>query len=150
LARLPVSDSAVFVHPLATLARRVSWLPAAAVLAVPFFTPGSPVSLVPVALGQSQQLTISGAVDGLRQDVAASLTLTLHSAADVEIAVRSITVRVTGASAGCPAAALSTGGWTGSLVVPAHGTATAVVPVTLLDGGSNCAGATWQLAYTSA
>ena len=49
---------------------------------VPFFTPGSPVSLVPVAMEQSSQLTISGSVEGLRADAAAVLNLTLRSASD--------------------------------------------------------------------
>jgi hypothetical protein len=136
--------------PLFTLVRRASWLPAAAVIAVPFFSPGSPVSLVPVAMEQSSHVTISGSVQGLRHDAAAVLSLTLRSAGDAAVTVRSISVRVTSASAGCPVAALSAGSWSGSLIVPAHGAAHATVPVALTDAGGRCAGATWQLAYTSA
>ena len=125
------------------------WLPAAAVLALPFFTPGSPVSLVPIAMEQPQQLTISGSIDGLRHDVAAGLTLTLNNASDAVSTVHSITVKVTGASAGCPADALSAGTWTGALVVAAYGAAKATVPVTLHDPAGKCNNATWQLAYAS-
>ena len=120
------------------------------VLALPFFTPGSPVSIVPVAMEQSQQVVISGSIDGLHQGVAAGLNLTLRSGADIATDVSSITVRVTGASAGCSADALSVGAWAGRLVVPAQGEAHAVVPVTLHDASGSCADATWQLTYTSA
>ena len=126
------------------------WLPAAAVLALPFVTPGSPVSFVPVAMEQSQHLSITGSIAELHQDVAAGLTLTLTNVSDALSTVRSITVRVTSASAGCPVTALSMGTWTGSLAVPAHGASRAVVPVTLHDPASRCGNATWQLAYTSA
>lgn len=136
--------------PLALLARGLTWLAAAAVLAVPFLSPGSPVSLVQVALEKSAQLTISGSVEGLRHDLPAALALTLSSGSDTAVVVRSLTARVTGASAGCPANALSIGSWTGRLVVPAHGHAAADVPVRLRDVGSKCTGATWQLSYTSA
>ncbi|MDT7570525.1 MAG: hypothetical protein QOE05_699 [Actinomycetota bacterium] len=137
------------VPSLATVARRITWLPAAAVLALPFFTPGSPVSLVSVALEQAEQLTICGSFDGLRNGVPAGLTLTLNNPADAASTVRSVTVRVTAASDGCPADALSTGTWAGALVVPASGAANVRVPVTLHDATGRCANATWQLAYTS-
>jgi hypothetical protein len=133
-----------------TLLRRAAWVPAAAVIAAPFFAPGSPVSLVPVALQQSSELTISGSVHGLLHGAAAGLGLTLHSDSDVAVTIHSITVRVTGASEGCSPTALSTEAWSGSLVVPAHGEAQATVPVTLHDAAGACAGATWQLAYASA
>jgi hypothetical protein len=144
-----VSRSIHAIGSFGTLARRVSWVPAAAVIALPFFTPGSPVSLVRVAVEQSQQLTITGSVDGLRPGVAADLTLTLDNRSDEPSTVHSVGVRVTGATSGCPLAALSARSWTGVLVVPAHGVATAVVPVTLTDSAGECAGTTWQLAYTS-
>jgi hypothetical protein len=137
------------VPSLATLARRIAWLPAAAVVVLPFFTPGSPVSMVSVAMQQSQQLSISGDITGLREGASAGLTLTLTNASDAVSTVRSITVRVTKASAGCPDSALSAAAWAGSLVVPAHGAARTVVPVTLRASAGRCSNATWQLAYTS-
>jgi hypothetical protein len=137
------------VPSLATLARRITWLPAAAVIALPFFTPGSPVSMVPVSMAQSQQLSISGDIAGLREGAAAGLTLTLTNASDAVSTVHAITVRVTGASAGCPAGALSPAAWAGTLAVPAHGAARAVVPVTLHAAAGRCSNATWKLAYTS-
>ena len=132
------------------LARRAAWLPAAAVMALPFFSPGSPVSLVSASFDQAQQLTITGSIDGLREGVRADLTLTLRSRSDGPTAVHSVTVRVTGASPGCPSSALWAGTWSGALVVPAHGEARASVPVTLHDPAGACRDATWQLAYTSA
>ncbi len=137
------------VPAIATVARRITWIPAAAVLALPFFTPGSPVSVVPVAMEQSTQLSISGSIEGLRQGVPAGLKLTLRNASDALSTVRSITVRVTEATAGCPTSALSAGTWTGTLVVPAHGAALATLPVALHDPAGKCSNATWQLAYTS-
>jgi hypothetical protein len=130
--------------------RGLTWIGAAAVLATPFFSPGSPVSLVRVAVEQPTHLTISGSVHGLRHAVPATLQLTLTSGSEAAVVVRSLTVQVTGASHGCAPAALAVGSWAGALVVPAHGSATAGVGVTLNDPHGHCTGGTWQLAYTSA
>lgn len=132
------------------LVRLLTWVGALAVLATPFFSPGSPVSFVRVALEQPAQLEITGSVDGLRNGIPARLALTLTSGASEEVVVRSVVVRVTGASTGCTPSALSVGTWNGELLVPAHGHATAAIPVTLHDATGGCTGATWQLAYTSA
>ncbi|MDT7539233.1 MAG: hypothetical protein QOI82_2818 [Actinomycetota bacterium] len=105
--------------------------------------------MVSVAMEQSQQLSISGDIAGLREGASAGLTLTLTNASDAVSTVRAITVRVTGASAGCPAGALSAAAWAGTLLVPAHGAARAVVPVTLRASAGHCSDATWQLAYAS-
>ncbi|MBK5308021.1 MAG: hypothetical protein JJD92_15150 [Frankiaceae bacterium] len=130
--------------------RGFTWLAAAAVLAVPFFSPGSPVSLVRVAMEEPAHVSISGSIQGLRPDVAAALSLTLRNDAAAAVVVRSLTARVTGASPGCAPSALSIGSWSGRLVVPAHGQSTASVPVKLHDPAGSCAGATWKLSYTSA
>lgn len=136
------------VPSLGTVVRRITWLPALAVLALPFFTPGSPVSLVPVAMEQSQ-LSITGSIEGLSHGVPAGLKLTLHNASDAVSTVRSITVRVTGATGSCPVTALSASTWSGTLAVPAHAAAEAVVAVALHDPAGKCSNTTWQLAYTS-
>jgi hypothetical protein len=129
--------------------RGVTWVLACGVVALPFLTPGSPVSLVPVALEQSQQLAITGSVDGLRPGQPAHLTLTVHNRSGADSAVSTLTVRVAGASAGCSAGALSVGRWSGHLVVPAHRSVQAAVPVTLHDAAGRCANATWQLVYNA-
>jgi hypothetical protein len=143
-----VSRPVFGVPLLPTIVRRITWLPAAAVIALPFFTPGSPVSVVPVAM-QTQQLTISGSIAGLHDGASSGLALTLDNGSDAPSEVHSITVRVTGASDGCPTTALSARTWAGTLVVPPHGSGQAVVPVTLHDADGRCGNATWQLAYTS-
>ncbi|MCU1591315.1 MAG: hypothetical protein JWP11_2571 [Frankiales bacterium] len=136
-------------RPLAKGARGLTWVAGAAVLAIPFASPGGPISLVHVALEQPVPLHISGSVSGLRHGLPAVLALTLRSRSDAEVIVSSVTARATGASAGCPVGALSIGAWTGRLAVPAHGNAAAAIPVVLHDATGACAGATWQLAYTS-
>jgi hypothetical protein len=130
--------------------RGLTWLGAAAVLATPFFSPGSPVSLVRVAVEEPAHLTISGSISDLRHAVPATLTLTLTSGSAAAVVVRSVAVRVTGASRGCAPAALTVGGWSGELTVPPHGHAATPVRVRLDDPHGHCGGATWQLAYTSA
>jgi hypothetical protein len=132
------------------LVRVLTWLGAAAVLATPFFSPGSPVSFVRVAVEKPIQLVISGSISDLHAGQPAMLLLTLTSAAEQAVVVRSVTVRVTGATAGCSAAALHVGSWAGQLSVREHGRATASVPVSLDDPKGRCIGATWQLAYVSA
>ena len=130
--------------------RCFAWAGAAAVLAAPLMSPGGPVSLVRVAVEQPTSLTISGSVEGLRDATPAKLTLTLTSRADSATVVRSVEVRVTGASAGCPRTALAARSWSGQLTVPAHGRAAVVVRVELRDPHGACTGSTWRLAYTSA
>jgi hypothetical protein len=134
---------------LSRLTHGLTWAAATAVLVVPFVSPGSPVSLVNVALEQSSPLTITGRIDGLLPHVPAGLVLDLHNASDLDVSVRSVQAHVTGAPDGCSADALSLGRWSGTLQVPAHGKASATIPVQLSATGSGCLGATWQLAYAS-
>jgi hypothetical protein len=132
----------------ATAVRVPAWIAAAAVLALPFVSPGSPVSLVRMAV-EGPSLKITGSIDGLAGGVPARLALTLHSVGSSDTVVRGLTARVTDASTGCPATALTITAWEGRLVVPAHGTATATLPVALHVAPGECVGATWQLAYAS-
>jgi hypothetical protein len=133
---------------LATAVRVPVWIAAVAVLAVPFVSPGSPVSLVRMAV-EGPSLKITGNIDGLSAGVPARLALTLHSAGSSDTVVTGLTARVTGSPNGCPATSLTIKPWEGRLLVPAHGTATASLPVALHVAPGECVGATWQLAYAS-
>jgi hypothetical protein len=135
---------------LGQVGRTALWAAAAAVLAVPLLSPGSPVSLVHVSLQQPAGMSISGRIDNLVPGVPAELQLTLRSEADAVTPVQTVTVRVTGASAGCPATALSVGSWSGELSVAPHAAVQVSVPVLLHRGVAGCAASTWRLAYTSA
>ena len=134
---------------LGIVGRPLIWLAAAVVVAIPFASPGSPVSLIPVALEQSIPLTITGSITGLAPGVPTLLQLTLHNGSDVAVPVRTLTVTVTGGSAGCPPQSLSIGNWTGLTTVPAHSHTVAALPLRLRKSADGCAGATWQLAYAA-
>ena len=125
----------------------LKWVATAGVLAVPLASPGGPLAqAMPL---ERPTVTITGSVSGLQAEVPARLTLTVHSTASQQLVVNQLSARVTGASAGCDARALEIDDWNGSLEVPAGG-ASAVVLRTVLHGSPGvCAGATWQLAYTS-
>jgi hypothetical protein len=136
------------VTAFATTLRRLSWVAAAAVLALPLFSPGSPVSLVKVAQA-SPSLTITGDIDGLVPGRPGELVLTLHNADASAAVVRGLSAAVTTGSAGCPASALAIEPWRGRVVVPAHDTATVPLAVRLSAPAGTCGGATWTLTYTS-
>jgi hypothetical protein len=126
--------------------RLLTWLGALAVLVIPFASPGGPLGLVHVAM-QQPSLTITGSIEGLTAGVPASLALTLNSSSDAGVEVHRLAARVTGVSGGCPETALVITAWAGRLVVPQHGSAVVTLPVRVTS--THCAGATWQLAYTS-
>jgi hypothetical protein len=52
-------------------------------------------------------------------------------------------------SADCSASSLQVAPWRGRLKVDAHGTATVMLAVRLVEATAACAGARWQLAYTA-
>ena len=132
----------------ALVSRSFTWIAAAAVVSLPLFSPGGPLSLVNVSAERST-LTITGTVSNLVPGHVASLALTVHNVSDRPAEVSSLSARVTAASAGCRPAALSIGHWAGLAEVPAHGTRTIALPVRLTAGPGECSGATWQLAYSS-
>lgn len=128
--------------------RRLAWVAAAGVLAVPLGTPGGPLSLLAVS-AQQPSLHITGSVSGLVPGRPAGLTLTVTSRSSSAVVVRALTARVTAASPGCPTSALLVGSWQGRLTVPADGSAQATLPIRLPAHERGCTGASWQLAYTS-
>jgi hypothetical protein len=131
------------------LARTALWAAATAAMAVPLFSPGSPVSLVHVAMERPASLVITGSIDQLTPGVTADLHLMLQSNADAPTEVRSVSVRVTGATPGCSPAALSVGTWSGQLNVAARSSSAVRIPVLLGAGSRGCDAATWRLAYSS-
>jgi hypothetical protein len=132
------------------LARALLWLAAVAVLAVPFASPGSPVSLVHVAMNEPAGLVVTGDISGLAPGVAAVLTLTVHNPSSMPATVSSLTTRVTGGTGPCRSAALSVQPWSGRVDVPSHSAVTVTVPVTMPRAARSCAGTSWQLRYTAA
>lgn len=134
------------MHLIVRLVRGLAWVAACAVLAVPFFSAGSPISLLKVALVQPS-LTITGSIDGLVAGRPGGLTLTVHSDADAAVVVHTLAATVAEV-VGCGPDALVIAPWIGALTVPARGAATANLQVALAVG-SACPGATWQLHYTA-
>lgn len=137
------------MRALSLIGRGASWAVAAAIVAVPFASPGGPLSLVPVDFAQPAPLTIAGDIAGLRAHHPGRLTLTLRSRANEAVVVTAVTARVTAAPRGCPAGALTVGGWTGHVVVPGQGSTAVSVPITLQADAAACLGGTWQLTYAS-
>jgi hypothetical protein len=131
---------------IALLLRGLAWLAASAVLALALVTPGSPVSLVKVSVGESS-LSITGSIDHLDTGRPAVLHLTLRSAADAGVAVHALTAAVMSAR-GCSASALHIRPWLGVITVPAHGTASVSLRA-VLAADATCPGASWQLRYTA-
>jgi hypothetical protein len=137
------------VTVLSLIGRSLSWAVAAAVVAVPFASPGGPLSLVPIDFTQPAPLTIAGDIAGLRAHQPGRLTLTLRSSGSEAVVVTAVTVRVAAAPQGCPSGALSVGGWTGRVTVPGQGSTAVSVPVTLQAADAACLGGTWKLTYAS-
>jgi hypothetical protein len=92
---------------------------------------------------------ISGSVKGLYPGKVAPLALKVTNPQKFAITVTSLTVAVKSASATCTAANVTVTSFTGSLSVPALGTATATVQFTLLHSAPNaCQGAVFPLQYS--
>jgi hypothetical protein len=102
--------------------------------------------------GAGPGLTISGGVTGVAPGAAATLHLTLATAAATPAHVTTVTAATTGVRGGpasC-AAYLSVADWRGTVAVPAHGHATVDLAVAVsADLTDACAGATWGLRYTA-
>jgi hypothetical protein len=99
-------------------------------------------------------LTIEGSISGVVAGApSAPLRLTLRNPGAAARTVTRVTAESTGVRDGAPACHgdhLSVGDWTGSLTVPAHGTATVTIPVAVsADLPADCVSATWGLAYTA-
>lgn len=123
---------------LRTTARVAAWSVSACVLALPLLPSG--------ATAAAPQVRISGDVQDLRPGMPGRLVLTLSS--PTEAVVRSLSARVTAASPGCEAGALTVEPWTGRLVVPAGGSVARELVVRVADVPA-CHGARWQLSYAA-
>jgi hypothetical protein len=92
--------------------------------------------------------TVSGSVAGLFPGAHRDLVLTITNALPFAISVTRVSVRVGDAGAACGATNLAVSGFTGSRRVPAHGTATVSLPVTMSHAaGDGCQGAHFPLSY---
>lgn len=93
--------------------------------------------------------TITGSVSNLTPGVQGSLLLTAHNSSSVPISVKSIQVDTDSAPAACPASNLTTTNFTGTLAVPANGTANQSVPISLVAGApDSCQNVSFSLKYT--
>lgn len=89
-------------------------------------------------------LTLEGDVSGVvAGGPAGTLRVTLRNSSARDAAVGTVRADVTRGPGGCP---LTVRAWTGSLTVPARGSAAVTLPVTAPAG---CGGARWALAYTA-
>lgn len=93
--------------------------------------------------------TISGGVAELYPGATRPLVLTLASANNFPITVTALTVSVGTAGPGCSAGNLTVTPYTGSVVVPANGSATTTLDVTLdASAPDACMAETWALTYS--
>jgi len=96
-------------------------------------------------------LVVSGSVEGLLPGVPNVLNISVTNSNKSAIAVRTVTVSATDASAGCPASVLSFTPRAPGQVIAAE--ATALVPVAVVmaaDAPDACQGSTFPLRYTVA
>lgn len=91
---------------------------------------------------------ISGTAHGLYPGAALPLVLTFSNPTARPITVTSVTVTSGAAGSGCPAGLVSSTGLTAYRLVPAHGSVTATIAVTLAEAAPNgCQGAVIPLTY---
>lgn len=83
-------------------ARALAWAASAVVVAVPLTAPGGPLAFA-FAASYDPPLTISGSIDGLPPGEPSSLVLTVTNPTGHGMVVGTLSARVAGASAGCPA-----------------------------------------------
>jgi hypothetical protein len=104
------------------------------------------VTTSPTAAGSFR---ISGNVAGLYPGAHLPLVLTVTNPEHFAIVVTTLSVSAGNAAPGCGAANLATTSFSGNLHVPASGTATATVHVTLAHSAPNaCQGVVFPLRYT--
>lgn len=95
--------------------------------------------------------TITGSVQDLTPGVQGTLELTAHNPNSVPISVSSLKVDTSRAPAGCPASNLTTTNFTGTLDVPANGTAKKSLPISLAATAPDaCQNVAFSLTYTGA
>ncbi len=129
-----------------TACRGAAWAVASAVLALPLTGPGGPLGHDLAVLGP--QLEVSGDISGLVPGRPGVLRVTIHNPGDQVQLVHDLDVGVSGGGGACGPDDLAVSAWQGSLAVPAHASAVRDLAVQVA-GGTACAGATWQLAYTA-
>lgn len=92
---------------------------------------------------------ISGGVSGLFPGTTRPLVLTLSHANNFPIRVTALSVAVGGAGPGCPSSNLSVSPYGGAVTVPANGSATTSLDVTLSASAPDaCRAGTWALTYS--
>jgi hypothetical protein len=95
--------------------------------------------------------TITGSVQNLTPGAAGSLILTVHNPNRVPISVSALNVATSTAPAACPASNLTTTNFSGTLAVPANGTATKTLPISLAaTAPDGCQNVSFGLTYTGA
>ncbi len=93
--------------------------------------------------------TIAGSVSSLYPGNAAPLVLTLSHENNFPIQVTALSVAVGNAGPGCPASNLSVSPYTGTTTIPANGSATKTLTVTLSAAAPDaCQLTTWALTYS--
>lgn len=130
------------------VARSVAWALSAVVVVATLAAPGSPLAVLQAA-ASTQPLVLSGDIAGLVPGAPASLVLTVRNPGSEPALVSALAARIAAAPGGCPADALDIGAWRGRLAVPAHGSASATLPVVLSSAHPACSGASWSLEYSS-
>ena len=99
-------------------------------------------------------ITIEGSISGVHAGApSAPLRLTLRNPGDVPKDVTRVRADSTGVVAGpahCDGGYLTVGTWTGTLTVPAHGSAELTLPVAVAaDLPEDCVTVSWGLVYTA-
>ena len=101
------------------------------------------------SVGEDPSFAIRGSVSGLAPGVTSQLVLKIANPFGFPISVTGLTVTVGDAGGSCVGQDLHVQPFHGPLQVPAHGTATTLLQVTLSNSSSNtCQAATWPLAYS--
>jgi len=104
----------------------------------------------PGGTSQSGPLALSGSVSGLVPGSHRSIELQVANPNGREVTVTDVAVTVTADQDGCPAATLEVGRMPASISVPASGSSTTTLPVTLAaDAPDACQGASFTLRYAT-
>jgi hypothetical protein len=99
---------------------------------------------------QAAKFSVSGSASGAYPGGNLPLPLTVTNQYPFAITVTSISIQVGNATSNCPAANLTPMNFTGSLAVPANGTASVTLGVMMVSGAPNaCQGVTFPLTYTA-
>jgi hypothetical protein len=98
--------------------------------------------------GNAGRFSLHGRVSGLYPGVHRRLRIVVHNPGSRSLTVRSITTKVTGASAGCSAQSLHVSAFRGRLRVRAHRSRRVAVTLRMRsDSPAACEGGAFQLAF---